>query len=224
LSVACDRNDDSIRGQSADTVVACVCDEESAVRVDCDFAGGGQPGSGALPTIADETEGSRACNRADDPGRRHLSDTVIIRIGDEQGPASIHGDAARGRNPSCHCLDAITAIARDTNAGDRGDDPTGCDLANARIAGVGNIEIARRIERQASRVIEQRRGRQPPITAKPGCSDAGDRSQSAIRGNPVHPVLNPTRIAEIEPTGPVRDHRLWSIEALSDRLCTVDRE
>src|SRR5712692_4757992 len=91
-------------------------------------------------------ESDLAADVADDAVRTDLSHGAVVVVGDEDGHSSLGfgdrnarrpGQGRPGRGP------VITARAKRSASGDRGDDPLlSVDLANEIVMQVGNVNVA----------------------------------------------------------------------------------
>src|SRR5208282_5051307 len=123
----------------------------------------------------------------DDAVGADLADPVVAGIGEEEVTGGIHRDAVRLVKLGLRGRTVVAAEARYPSARDGGDDAVGADLADPVVAGVGDVEVAGGVHRDALRMVELgSRGRTAVATEAryPSARDGtdGDRDLFERRG------------------------------------------
>ena len=203
-AAAGDRGDDAIGTHFADYGVAGIGDKQRIVGGDGDIFGTAQTRETSRPRVAIETRITGARVEADGAIGRHLPDSMIARGADINVAGGIHrhshGDVQVG-------VGGRTGIAPETGNGDEavagkgGDGAARIHLAHPVVERVRNINIARRIERDALRRIQLSIHGGAAVSPEPGARIARDQGQ----GPTAIQFENGVSAAEIEIAAGHRD-------------------
>ncbi len=165
----------------AQRVVARVGNHDPAVAVDQHRARRVQA---RLRPRAVRIAGQRAAGQRRDLAiRRDRADAVVVGVGDDHAPRAVHRHAHRPVELRLRA--GAVAPARHAGAGQRRHDAVGRHLADRVVAGVGDVEIARRVQRQARRRVEARRGALPVPEAFGAAGERGDTAVGAQHADAV---------------------------------------
>src|SRR5882672_9121089 len=124
---------------------------------------------------------SVSCNRADDPARRHLSDPVIVAVGNEEIARTVHSHTewcvqigSGGRTPVS--AETLHSVSRN-----RTDGPTRSHLADSVVKVVGDEETARTVHRHTGWGVQISGGGYTPISAEALYSVSSNRTDDPAR-------------------------------------------
>ena len=156
----------------ADTIVAGIGDEEVTRGVYGDICGAVEPGGGGLAAVAAIAGNSVAGDGGDHArGGVDFADAVVAGIGDKDIAGGVHGNPLRQIERGGGGRTVVAAVA---GAGRGGDQPGGVvDFANPVVRGVGEIQIARRVQGNAHRAVHYGGGGRTVIAVVAGRSIAG---------------------------------------------------
>ena len=169
-----------------DHVVARVGDEEVPRGVQRDISGPVQFGSSGRTVVAAVAPGPIAGNRGDEPrGSVHLTDPVVVVVGDEEVPGGVHRHAYRTVQLGGGGGSAIAAEAFASVAGHRGDQVCrGVHLADSVVFVVRDEEVPGGVHRDTIRAAQSGGGGRTVIAAVALSAIAGDRGDHA--GGAIH--------------------------------------
>src|SRR5439155_190426 len=162
-------------GQPAHEVVAGVGDEHVAPRlIDRHAEGPEQLRTSPRPAVAAERAvragGAVAGDRRDRPARRQLADLVVVGVGDVDVARAVDRDpfwkvelgGGRGRPVAAR---RRRARARVAVASDRRDRPARGQLADLVVVGIGDVDVARAVDRDPGWKVELGGGRGRAVPA-----------------------------------------------------------
>ena len=141
----------------ADAVVGTIGDVQVARAVQRHVGGEVQlrrRGLAAVPAVAGRPV-SR--HRGDIPRRVHLADAVVVSIGDVQVARAVQRHACGGVQLRRHGCAAVPVVAAHPVSRHRGDIPRGVHLADAVVGPIGDVQVARAVQRHACGVAQLRR-------------------------------------------------------------------
>ena len=135
----------------------------------------------------------------------------------EFGAGRIHPDARGIIQARAQRLAVATGEARVARAGDGGDGAVGRDLADALILIIGDINIARSVERHAAREVELRAG--GGAIGEAGGAVARDGAHDVVGADDADAVV--ARIRDVDPAAGVDGEAIGAAEARRG-ACAVD--
>ena len=144
---------------------------------------------------------------------------MVTGIGNVEVARAVHGHAIGVAELRLDRRTPVPAEAEPSGPRDRGDDPCGVHLADALVAGFGNVEVARPVHRHATGVVELRLDRRTPVPTEaelPGPRDRGDRPRRIHLADAVV-----TGIGDVEVARPVHRHATGVVELRLDRRTPV---
>jgi hypothetical protein len=206
-SIPGEGGDDSVGSDLADALAAVLGDVEVALGIAGDAGGLHEPGAGAGSVgeagLAVADPGADRAVGGDSP------DGVVVELGDEED-AGFVDDEVVGEVQARGCLAAV-AVTAHAGAGDSGDrtpvgGAEGGDLADAIVAGVGDVDGAGGIEAHAEWVGEATGGSRAigkALQAAPG--EVGDRAQGVDEADPVIVRVGEVEVGVPEDGGAVGD-------------------
>ena len=172
----------AVRRQPPDGVVVQVGDQQVAVRVQRQGHRRIQPRPGTEPVHVARL--LTACRRAHRAIGLDHPDAVVVGIGHVHAAGGIHGHAHRRIEPRLR--GRAIGKARHPVAGERAHHAIGADPADAMVAGVGHVHVARGIHGDAGRGMELRL-RTGPVA--PALTGAGQRIHAPIGIHPADAVV-----------------------------------
>ena len=174
-------------------------------RVDGDPVGGVQlrRGGGLAAAFAAGGGGAAAGgggvhDGGDGPGWGDLADGVVEGVGDEQVAGAVEGDALRvvelraggGAAVSGEPAEAAAGLAGGVVAGHGGDDAgPGVDPADDVAGGVGDVQVAVCVQRDAGGLVQPGEGGRAAVAGVAGGAVAGDGDGLALGGDLHDPVV-----------------------------------
>src|SRR3989442_1049231 len=214
-------------GQPAHEVVEGVGDEDVAPRlIDRHAVGLVQLRASSRLAVAAERAvragGAVAGERPDRPARRQLADLVVALVGAvdvdravERHPGWI-AELGRRRGRPVAARRRAWAPARVAGAGDRRDRPGRRQLADLLVVGVGDVDVARAVERDPGWFAELGGGRGRPIAAgrraraRARVAVAGDRRDRPSRRQLADLVV--VGVGDVDVARTVDRHPVWFVE------------
>ena len=184
-AVARDRGDVSADCiDAADAVVEAVGDVEVAGAVEGKPARHGEGGGRSSSAVSGASGETGAGDRADDAGGGvDDSDALIVGVGDVEATGAIDGEPGWGVDGGGSGRTVIAGEELQAIAGDGGDAAGGCgQLADAVIAGVGDVEIPGGVEGERGGIPELSGSGRTVVTGVSGAADAGDGGDDAGGG------------------------------------------
>ena len=100
-------------------------------------------GGRGLPAIPGIATGARAGDGGNAARRGYLADGVAVEFLDIEIAGSIRGDGLNARKPAQNGWTTVSVERRNAAAGDGADDASRSHLADAPVAGVGDVQVAR---------------------------------------------------------------------------------
>ncbi len=169
-----------------------------------------------------------AGNRGDVAGRRYHADPIVQRVRDVKIAGGIHGHSLRIVQLSAQRRAAIARVALQPIAGD-GRYRSVSDLAYRAIVGVGDVQVAFRIDRQPHWRVQARAGGRAAIARVARSSATGDGVDGGA-GHFAHPRI--ARVGYINVAGAIHRHALRAVELraggragiAAESRCSVARE
>ena len=149
-------------------MVVRIGDVEVACPVHRHACGRGEPSLTCRTAVPPEIEPPSARNRRDRPCGVNPADPAVVPIGDVEVACSVHRHAcgrADLRLARRATIAAETALSRARNRRDR---PGGVDLADAVAVPIGDVEVARSVDRHACGKLNLRLARRSAVPAEPG--------------------------------------------------------
>jgi hypothetical protein len=151
-----DRRDRGCERDLADGVIGGVGDERVLIAVDHDAGRLGE--TGAFQECVDGTgESGRAAGGGHFPSRGHEAQRVRVYFGDEKGAVARDEDARRSHEAG-EGRDAIDIEIGAGHADVRRHDPCRRNPPDRAVTGIGDEQVAARIQGQVVRLIKTRRG------------------------------------------------------------------
>src|SRR3989442_1732489 len=214
-------------GQPAHEVVEGVGDEDVAPRlIDRQAVGLVQLRASSRLAVAAEravhAERAVAGERPDRPARRQLADLVVALVGDVDVARAFdrHPGGRDGLCRGCgHPYDTgcgARAPARVASAGDRRDRARRRQLADLVVVGVGDVDVARAVERDPGWFAELGRGRGRPVAAggrawaRARVAVAGDRRDRPSQRQLADLVV--VGVGDVDVARTVDRHPVWFVE------------
>ena len=193
-----DRGDNPCGIDLTNAVVAGIGNIEVAHPVHRNAPGVAEPRLNRRPPVTSKPAHSCSCNRRDRAGRIDLANAIVTVISNVEVPAAVHRNAPGVVEPRLNCRPPVTSkpvIPRSCNRRDRAGR---IDLANAVVAGIGNIEVARTVQRNTLGVAEPRLNRRAPVTSKqdvPRTCNRRDRAGGIDFANEAPPGIGDVDVA-----------------------------
>ena len=160
-----DRGDHSRSVHLADAVVVPIGDVQVAQTVRRHAGGAVQLRRNGRAAVPAEAARPVARHRGDHPRSVHLADAVVARIGDVQVARAVQRHATGSVQLRRHSRAAVPAEA-ERLARHRGDHPRGVHLADAAVAIIGDVQVARAVHRHALGGAQSRRSGRAAIPAE----------------------------------------------------------
>ncbi len=183
--------DRAVGSHEADAVVERVGDVEAAAGCRRDAERIVELRRQRIAAVARESGRAHAGDGRDDAGGRHLADAVVAAVGDQEAAVGRRRDSAGCRQSCERRRAAVVRVPALPDAGDGGDDAVRADLADPRVAGVGDQEAAVGRGGDAARSLE-RGGRRRQVIAeidarRPSAGDrrdhpGGDHANAVVAG------------------------------------------
>ena len=147
--------DDAASVDSSDDKIVIIRNEELPGGTHIYENGKGQLGAScrpAVPAVAFVPYSKIARNSCDRPRQVHLSDKIVAAIRDEQISGRVQAHPVRSVQFRARRLSAITAVTGGRPR-DGGDDAPQIHLADSVVVRVGDIEIARCVQRDSVGIV-----------------------------------------------------------------------
>src|SRR5581483_9184736 len=157
-------------------------DEEAAVAIEREAVGRGELRVGCRAAVAAEAVDPGAGDSADDAAGDAADDARLL-IGDIDVATSGGGEARRGHQRGVRRRAAIAGVGGDAGAGEGRDDAVGgAHRTHDVVVLVGDVEVARGIERDGDGEVEGGLRRGAVVAAVAGAAVPGDGRDDAGRG------------------------------------------
>ena len=140
----------------ANPVAAGIGDVEIACPVHRHTTGGGELRLGRRTPVPAETALPGPRDRGDRPGGIHLADALVEGIGDVEVARPVHRHAMGISELRLGRRTPVPAETARAGPRDRSDRPGGIHLADAVVALIGDVEVARPVHRHAIGAVELR--------------------------------------------------------------------
>ena len=173
----------------SNATVPTIRDEEVARGVEGEPVRRAQLGGGGRAAVPAEAVGAGAGDRGDNPVGRHPADAEVALVSDVEDARRVESDAVRDAQPSAGGGVAVAAEAGVAGAGDGRDDPVGRHLADAEVALVRDVEVARRVEGDVVREVQLGGGGGALVATKAGNTGAGKRGDDPVGRHPADAVV-----------------------------------
>src|SRR5712671_5914406 len=137
--------------------------------------------------IAEGGESSRSPSGAGhiaNLSRRNDAQALGARIDDIQIGGGANGNSERRVQLSRQGRAAVPSGTASAIAGNGGDGPILCHLSNSEPAGLGNVEVARRVQCHTERALQLGGGCGPVISTGPSFAISGNRGDLTVCGDP----------------------------------------
>ena len=165
----------TLRRHLADPAVLIIANEDIAQCIHCNPRSSIQLSQGRRTTVTTETSRTASRNGSDRTLRRHLADSAVANIGNEDIPRCVHCNPDRLRKLSRCRWSAVPAETSRTVPRNGGDGALQRYLADLAVASIGNEDIARCVHRYSDRgQLSRRRWASVPAEALAAASDSGD--------------------------------------------------
>src|SRR5207248_208705 len=128
-----------------------------------------QGGGGRRGAVAAVTRDAVAGDRRDIARLVDLADALIQVVAEVEVARRVDGGALRPVNLGRGGRAAVAAEAVDAGAAVVGDQAgPGCDLPDVAVEGAADVDVARRVDRHALRLLHVRCGRRPAVASVVG--------------------------------------------------------
>ena len=176
----------------ADTVVAGIGEVEVPGAVQPHADGIVELRRGCRPAVPAGALSPRARYRGDRPAGIDFADALVAGIGDVEVARAVQRRASGEVELRRGCRPAVPAEAGGPRSRHRGDRPIGIDPADALVAGIGDVEVSRAVQRYVAGSVELRRGCRPAVPAEAGgprSRHRGDRPEGIDPENAVSGII-----------------------------------